>query len=78
MKAKVFITPDFERDAKKLRKKYPSLSSDLRRLMSELEENPRTGTQLSAHVYKVRLAIKSKGKGKRGGARVISYVDLLR
>ncbi|MEL6194619.1 MAG: type II toxin-antitoxin system RelE/ParE family toxin, partial [Bacteroidota bacterium] len=35
------------------------------------------GTQLSAHVYKIRLAIKSKGKGKSGGARVISYVDIL-
>lgn len=25
-------------------------------------------------IYKIRLAIKSKGKGKSGGARVITYV----
>ncbi|MEL6624135.1 MAG: hypothetical protein AAFQ83_04940 [Bacteroidota bacterium] len=77
MNVNILVTPDFERDAKKLLKKYPSLKSDLVKLNAELTVNPRLGTQLSANVYKVRLAIKSKGKGKRGGARVISYVDIL-
>ncbi|MEM6764150.1 MAG: type II toxin-antitoxin system RelE/ParE family toxin [Bacteroidota bacterium] len=77
MKVNVIVTPDFQRDAKKLLKKYPSLKSDLARLADDLLLNPKTGTQLSAHVYKIRLAIKSKGKGKSGGARVISYVDIL-
>ncbi|MEL6732184.1 MAG: hypothetical protein AAFP83_13730 [Bacteroidota bacterium] len=77
MNVNILVTPDFERDAKKLLKKYLSLKSDLVKLNEELTVNPRLGTQLSANVYKVRLAIKSKGKGKRGGARVISYVDIL-
>lgn len=77
MRVDIIITPDFQRDAKKLIKKYPSLRSDLARLQAELEANPRSGTQLSAHVFKIRLAIKSKGKGKSGGARVVSYVDVL-
>lgn len=75
MKGNVIVTPDFKRDVKKLLKKYPSLKSDLARLAADLSLNPKTGTQLSAHVYKIRLAIKSKGKGKSGGARVSSYVD---
>ncbi|MEL6695163.1 MAG: hypothetical protein AAFP89_02930 [Bacteroidota bacterium] len=77
MNVNILVTPDFERDAKKLLKKYLSLKSDLVKLNEELTVNPRLGTQLSANVYKIRLAIKSKGKGKRGGARVISYVDIL-
>jgi hypothetical protein len=32
------------------------------------------GTPLGSNCYKIRLAIKSKGKGKSGGARVITYV----
>ena len=29
------------------------------------------------HCYKIRLAITSKGKGKSGGARVITYVQVV-
>ena len=32
------------------------------------------GTSLGNNTYKIRLAIKSKGRGKSGGARIISYV----
>jgi hypothetical protein len=39
-----------------------------------LEENPETGTSLGNNAYKIRIAIKSKGKGKSGGGRVISYL----
>ncbi len=31
------------------------------------------GRSLGNNCYKIRLAIKSKGKGKSGGARVITY-----
>ena len=34
------------------------------------------GTPLGHDVFKIRLAVKSKGKGKSGGARVISYVRI--
>ncbi len=36
--------------------------------------DPESGTALGGSTFKVRLAIKSKGKGKSGGARVITYV----
>lgn len=41
-------------------------------MIDRLEQNPRTGTQLGKNCYKIRLSIASKGKGKSGGARVIT------
>ena len=36
-------------------------------------DNPFEGVDLGMGVRKVRMSIKSKGKGKSGGARVITY-----
>ena len=60
---------------KPLLKKYPSLSNDLLQLENELLKNPKLGIALGNHTYKIRLSISSKGKGKSGGARVISLVE---
>ena len=43
-------------------------------LINKLEENPEMGISLGNNLYKVRLAITSKGKGKSGGARIITYL----
>lgn len=64
----------FERQAKKLIKKYPSLKLELLTLIKELKEDPTQGTSLGKNCYKIRLAIKSKGKGKSGGARIITNI----
>lgn len=64
----------FERNAKILLKKYPSLKNELFELGEQLAENPMQGTPLGKSCYKIQLAIKSKGKGKSGGARVVTYV----
>lgn len=61
----------FERQAKYLVKRFPSLKGELRALIKDLKGNPIQGTSLGHHCYKIRLAIKSKNKGKSGGARVI-------
>ena len=74
MSYSIEITRHFEREAKPLLKKYPSLRSELATLGEELSENPEKGTPLGNNLYKIRLAIASKGKGKRGGARVITYL----
>jgi len=42
-----------------------------------LEENPFSGIPLKKGFYKIRLVIKSKGKGKSGGARVITYFKIV-
>ena len=62
----------FERQAKKLVKKYPSLKTELLTLIQLLKEKPEQGTAIGKSCYKIRLAIKSKGKGKSGGARVVT------
>ena len=64
---------EFERGAKALRKKYPSFESDYDTFLNELEANPYSGESLGQHTYKNRMAIASKGKGKSGGARVLTY-----
>lgn len=64
---------EFERGAKALRKKYPSFESDYDTSLNELEANPYSGESLGQHTYKNRMAIASKGKGKSGGARVLTY-----
>lgn len=66
--------PDFSREFKRLAKKYKSLLSDLNDFKSSIKQNPLQGTNLGHNLHKVRLAIKSKGGGKSGGARVITYV----
>ena len=43
-------------------------------LIANLAENPTQGTPIGRNCYKIWLAIKSKGRGKRGGARVITCV----
>ena len=74
MSCSIEITRHFEREAKPLLRKYASLRSELAILGEELSENPEKGTPLGNNLYKIRLAIASKGKGKRGGARVITYL----
>ena len=65
--------PEFERRAKALAKKYRLFVDDYNAFLDELERNPFGGTPLGGNTYKHRMDIASKGKGKSGGARVITY-----
>ena len=76
MSSKVVVTPNFQREAKKLKKKYHSLKKELKELVDSLEKDPEQGTLIRQNVYKIRLSIKSKGKGKSGGARIITYLHI--
>lgn len=67
-------TTRFQRDAKRLVKKYASFKNELAELRQSLEQNPQQGTPLAQGCYKIRLSIAAKRKGKSGGARVITYV----
>jgi len=75
VKVTVNITKSFKTAAKPLLKKHHSLSKDLLNLEKELTKTPQLGTSLGHDAYKIRLKISSKGKGKSGGARVISFVE---
>lgn len=74
MANKVIYSQVFIRKAKELKKKHTSLTSDLDELEKVLIDNPKQGTDLGGGLFKVRLAVKSKGKGKSGGYRVITYL----
>ncbi|HYK55135.1 MAG TPA: hypothetical protein VEV15_01565 [Flavisolibacter sp.] len=74
MSFSVIPSDKFKKEVKRLSKKYPSLKEELAELNDILINKPETGTSLGNDIYKIRLAIKSKGKGKSGGGRVISYV----
>lgn len=65
--------PEFLKQAKHLAKKYPSFPEDLKVFIDEITVNPLAGVDLGGGIRKVRMAIKSKGKGKSGGARVITF-----
>ena len=77
MNYKVELTANFKKEAKKLIKKYASLSAELEQLGNELSQNPTMGTPLGNNTYKIRIAIASKGKGKSGGARIISFFQII-
>ena len=71
MNCKVIVVENFKREAKRLVKKYASLKDELRQLEKEILQNPHCGTPLGKNVYKIRVAVKSKGRGKSGGMRVL-------
>jgi hypothetical protein len=74
MSFNVIPSDKFKKEAKRLIRKFPSLKEELRELSITLSEHPETGKALGKGTYKIRIAIKSKGKGKSGGARVITYL----
>ncbi len=78
MSFNIIPTPLFEKELKQLAKKYPSIKKDIAVLAEELQKEPRLGTPLGNECYKIRMAISSKGKGKSGGARVITYVQIVK
>ena len=45
-------------------------------MIKSQKEKPEQGVSLGNSCYKIRLSIASKGKGKSGGARVITYLQI--
>jgi mRNA-degrading endonuclease RelE of RelBE toxin-antitoxin system len=74
MKFKIVVTENFEKELKPLSKKYASLKDDIFELFQNVHSTTDLGTSIGSNAYKIRLAIGSKGKGKRSGARVIAYL----
>jgi len=77
MSYKIYTANSFERELKSLAKKYHSIKNDVKTFSDSLIENPLQGEPLGKDCYKIRMAITSKGKGKSGGARIISCVKII-
>ena len=58
-------------------RKFPSLKAEYKELVTILKQNPEMGTPVGNNCFKIRLAISSKGKGKSGGARLISHIQVI-
>lgn len=74
---KVVILSSFKKAFKPLAKKYKSIDVDFEKLLDSLEENVFQGTSIGKDCYKIRMSIAAKGKGKSGGARVITCVKIV-
>jgi mRNA-degrading endonuclease RelE of RelBE toxin-antitoxin system len=78
MSYNVEVSAYFSKQLKRLIRKYPSLKTEIVLLVDSLEKSPVQGTSIGKDCYKIRVAISSKGKGKSGGARVITHIYVLR
>jgi hypothetical protein len=73
---RVVTIPPFDKQLKRLVKKYPSLKTEYLQLIDSLEVNPNMGISLGNNCFKIKIGIESKGQGKSGGARVITHVQV--
>jgi mRNA-degrading endonuclease RelE of RelBE toxin-antitoxin system len=73
MNFEITVTSRFEKHLKALAKRYKSIKDDYKSFIESIKENPFQGDELSPGIRKIRMAITSKGRGKSGGARVITY-----
>ena len=77
MNYEIIVKPTFQREAKRMAKHYASFKEDFALLIDDLEKNPQLGTDLGHGLRKVRMKITAKGKGKSGGARVITFTVVI-
>jgi mRNA-degrading endonuclease RelE of RelBE toxin-antitoxin system len=70
-------TDDFDKEIKKLRKKYPSIKGDFQKIIDDIEKELILATDLGEGFKKIRIDIKSKGKGASGGGRIITYETIV-
>ncbi len=73
----ITFTPDFKSNLKVLCKRYKSMKQDFTDFLEDMEKNPFQGRELGKGLRKIRMAITSKGKGKSGGARVITVTAIV-
>ena len=77
----VSFAPAFQKDVKRLRKRYPRIQQDIQPLIDQLEAGETPGDQVQGTgytVYKVRLPNRDAQRGKSGGYRVIYYIQTLK
>jgi len=73
MNFKIETIPRFEKDVKKLKKKFPKIKNDLVDFIDKLSSNPKLGIDLGENIFKVRVPNSSIPTGKSGGFRIITY-----
>lgn len=74
---KVLTIPEFDKSLKRLSRKFPNLKGEYQEFIEKSEKKNVQGPSLGNGFYKARLSVKSKGKGKSGGLRIISYREVI-
>jgi len=69
----ILYTPNFEREIKQLAKKYKTIRTDFNSILTEILEKDKVGISLGNNIYKVRMKISDKNKGKSAGGRIITF-----
>ena len=77
MNCRIKLSLEFAKELKRLAKRYRSLKTDVKLLGESLQENTYQGADLGNGLRKVRMSVTSKGKGKSGGARVITFTAII-
>ena len=76
-RVKVEASPTFNRNLRKLAKKYRSIQDDIKPIIAKLERGQLPGDQIPGigyAVFKLRVRNSDVQKGKSGGYRLIYYV----
>lgn len=69
----ILTLPEFDKNVKKLSKRYKNIKNDLTKLTNDLQSDSDLGIHLFGMCYKIRLANSSVPTGKSKGFRVIIY-----
>lgn len=77
MSYRIETSPEFDRSLKRLAKHYKSLKEDYSEFLKSLKKNPLQGSSLGKGLRTIRMKISDKGKGKSGGARVITFTAVV-
>lgn len=64
----------FDKQAKKLSKKYRSIATDLSSFIDNFDLHHQSSTLIKNSLYKVRIKNSDKNRGKSGGYRVYYYI----
>lgn len=73
MNYKTEINKEFSKEFKTLLKKFPSLKADFQKVLDNIDKELTLADDLGNGFKKIRINIKSKGKGSSGGGRIITY-----
>jgi mRNA-degrading endonuclease RelE of RelBE toxin-antitoxin system len=74
---RIETAPTFERDLKRLARRYPRIRQDLEPIIQDLAAGNTPGDRLAGLqtvAYKVRIANRDARRGKSGGYRTIYYL----
>lgn len=72
-----FKTVDlFDKQFKKLSKKYNLIKGDLISFMDNFEDHHQHSVSIKTNLHKIRIANSNKNKGKRAGYRIYYYVKV--